>query len=197
MIELLNSKKMVLLVMILVFACVLIIILEGILTENDEIKPVYQNQFSSKSKLDLDSLHQKKIDEIKTAIHKTFDKSKATNNKTKVETNSEKLENASMCWLNENHLVKEPCSPCSDFETAGHLQNSACQNTGYKELVRCEFSGEVFRSCIVLNDSRSFWSFQFSTMLIGFVGYCLIQWRNRQLDRKMLERLRRQLQSGV
>lgn len=188
---------MVLLVMILVFACVLIIILEGILTDNDETKPIYQNQFASKSKLDLDSLHQKKIEEIKTAIDKTLDKTKAAPNRTKVETNSEKLENTSMCWLNENHLVKVPCSPCSDFETvAGHMQ-SACQNTGYKELVKCEFSGEVFRSCIVLNDSRSFWSFQFSTMLLGFVGYCLIQWRNRQLDRKMLERLRRQLQSGV
>ena len=195
MIELLNSKKMVLLVMILVFACVLIIILEGILTESDEIKPIYQNRFSSKSKLDLDSLHQKKIEEIKTAIDKTLDKPKAAN-KSKEETNSEKLENTSMCWLNENHLIKEPCSPCSDFETAAPHQ-SACQNTGYKELVKCEFSGEVYRSCIVLNDSHSFWSFQFATMLVGFVGYCLIQWRNRQLDRKMLERLRRQLQSGV
>lgn len=191
MIELLNSKKMVLLVMILVFACVLIIILEGILTESDEIKPVYQNKFSSNAKLDLDSLHKKKIEEIKGAIDKT-----KTANRTKEETNSEKLENTSMCWLSESHLVKEPCSPCSDFEQVSQHQ-SACQNTGYKELVKCEFSGEVYRSCIVLNDSRSFWSFQFFTMLFGFVGYCLIQWRNRQLDRKMLERLRRQLQSGV
>ena len=182
---------MVLLVMILVFACVLIIILEGILTENDEIKPIYQNKFSSNSKLDLDSLHKKKIEEIKTAIDRT-----KTSNRTKEETNSEKLENTSMCWLNENHLVQEPCSPCTDFEVVS-MRLSACQNTGYKERVKCEFSGEVYRSCIVLNDSRSFWSFQFSTMLVALVGYCLIQWRNRQLDRKMLERLRRQLQSGV
>lgn len=191
MIELINSKKMVLLVMILVFACVLIIILEGILTEKDETRPIYQNKFSSKSRVDLDSLHKKKLEEIKNAINKT-----RSSNKTKEETNSEKLENTSMCWLNENHLIKIPCSPCTESEQISKHQ-IACLNTGYKELIKCEFSGEVYRSCIVLNDSHSFWTFQFSAMLISLIGYCLLQLRNKQLDRKMLERLKRQLQSGV
>ena len=178
--------------MILVFACVLIIILEGILTDSDDTKPIYKNSKHSPAKVwDQDALNKKKIDEIKNAINKT-----RSSNKTKEETNSEKLENTSMCWLNEDHLIKQPCSPCTDFEQVSQHQN-ACVNTGYKELVKCKFSGEVYRSCIMLNDSRSFWSFQFTVMLFSFVGFCLIQLRNKQLDRKMLERLRRQLQSGV
>lgn len=198
MIELLNSRKMVILVMILVFACILIIILEGILTENtsDNTRPVSNpnvnlNLSKSKtSKESLDAINKKKIDEIKNAINKT----KLTNH-TKEETNSEKLENTSMCWLNEKHLVKVPCSPCTEFEQLDKHQ-SACENTGYKELVKCEISGEVYRSCILLNDSRSFWSFQLASMFVSFAGYILLSVRNKQLDRKWTERFRRSLQNS-
>jgi len=161
MIELLNSRKMIIVVIGLVMMCILILILEGILTEN-ELRPSPQRE------------NENRIDKSLIKMMNDSDQ---------------------YCWMFENYSFQGDCVACSDFEKA-IKKPSACIKYGYKQLINCEKTGKVYISCPSTN-SHHFWSFQFLCILL-FVGssFCA-KLRSQQLDSKMADRLKRQLEAGV
>lgn len=159
MIELLNSKKMIIIVIALVLMCLLIVILEGILTEND-LKPSPQ-----------------RYDQIDKSLIKLMNDSDQ------------------YCWMFENYSIQEDCVPCSDFEKA-IKKPSACIKSGYKQLIDCEKTGEVYITCFSAN-SHHFWLFTLFNIILFFAGSFCAKVRSGQLELKMADKLKRQLEAGV
>lgn len=144
MIESMSVRKLIFCTIFLIFACLFILTLEGILVES-------------------------------------------TTNHTVV---SEKG-----CWDDEDFVIKKPCTPCSDFEKRSqHI--AACVSSGYKELLKCSKSGEVYRSC---SDSEllHFYKFEMLTWLLGGLSSAFVIFRKRTLDKRMLQRIQQQVAAGV
>ncbi|RWS08500.1 zinc finger protein 236-like protein [Dinothrombium tinctorium] len=159
---------MILTVMVLIVVCVVVVILEGILTDSEK-KPIPQTNI-------------------------VFNGLEHSNEETSAK--SEKQENAKKrdCWLTEHYTVKESCSPCTEFEKASkHLP--ACVPTGYKELVTCAKSGDFMRSCDL--GPKHFWYFEIVMIFFSLFGAFAVNLRQKQLNRKMIEKLKRQLNNGV
>lgn len=201
MIELLNSRKMVLLVVGLVGVCIMIIVLEGLFTDDQSWHPLfpaqgYRWQPSHQSSNDvakaLPGVTAKKMLSNGTLIHNN-QSNKVSGHELE---NKQKLESTDFCWLHESHVLVDPCAKCTDQEMRNHLE--ACSNTGYKERIRCHTSGLVIRSCITSTTSTShFTTFHICMAFVTLFGYLMLGIRRKQLDAKMYERFRRQLQSGV
>lgn len=95
------------------------------------------------------------------------------------------------CWTTEKFTVEAKCSPCSVKE----MQLPACIATGYKEHLHCDTTGHVFRSC----DSSAllFWMFQFFMLCLSFVFNFYVKQRQTFLNRMILDRIEKQIASGV
>jgi hypothetical protein len=196
MLELINSRKMILLVLGLAGLCVVIIVLEGLFADDQSWHPLFPAQGH------------------RWQPHKTLPESKdvvvpisaGSNNPTAVANqshkqsapmeNKEKLESTAFCWLHEPHVLVEQCSKCTEKDLRDHVE--ACTNTGYKERIRCQSTGLIMRSCVATAPSTSQFSlFHLSMLFLSGFGYVMIGLRRKQLDAKMYEKFRRQLQSGV
>uniref|UniRef100_A0A2K5R7E1 Jumping translocation breakpoint n=1 Tax=Cebus imitator TaxID=2715852 RepID=A0A2K5R7E1_CEBIM len=71
------------------------------------------------------------------------------------------------CWLVEEFVVSEECSRCSSFQ--------ACRSA--------------------LMEQRLFWKFEGAVVCVALIFACLVILRQRQLDRKALEKVRKQIES--
>lgn len=198
MIELFNSKKMILLVLGLVALCIVIIVLEGFLTDDHLWHPLYpaKGHRWDPQKHNLPSVLNQQLsskDAIKANLNNSINQ---INSSDQLIANKQKLESISFCWLHESHVLVSPCSECSSKDKEEH--SDACNNTGYMELIRCQTSGLIARSCVRSAPSSShFTIFHLLMAIVSGVGYLSITVRRKQLDAKMYERFRRQLQSGV
>ncbi|XP_024429055.1 protein JTB [Desmodus rotundus] len=98
------------------------------------------------------------------------------------------------CWLVEEFVVAEECSPCSNFQAKA---TSECGSTGYVEKITCTLSKRnEFKSCrSALMEQQLFWKFEGAVVGVALVFACLVVVRQRQLDRRALEKVRKQIES--
>ncbi|KAI4548942.1 hypothetical protein MG293_001272 [Ovis ammon polii] len=121
------------------------------------------------------------------------------------------------CWLVEEFVVAEECAPsialrqlvmvpcfsCCPFLTCAVMLSSwqkttpECGSTGYVEKITCSSSKRSeFKSCrSALMEQRLFWKFEGAVIGLALVFACLVIVRQRQLDRKALEKVRKQIES--
>ncbi|XP_046404123.1 protein JTB [Ischnura elegans] len=104
----------------------------------------------------------------------------------------------SSCWLKEDYEIVEPCHLCNAFEI-NSLSVPACLQTHYKEVINCNVSGKVQRSCdrVAWIEERNFWIFEGLMLVFGSVSITAVFTRQKILDHRVLRRLQRQLASGV
>lgn len=100
----------------------------------------------------------------------------------------------SPCWLVEEFVVTEECTPCSNFQIK---TTPECGSTGYVEKITCSSSKRnEFKSCrSALLEQHLFWKFEGIVVGVALVFACLVIIRQRQLDRKALEKVRKQIES--
>ncbi|ELW47314.1 protein JTB [Tupaia chinensis] len=98
------------------------------------------------------------------------------------------------CWLVEEFVVVEECGPCSNFQVK---TNRECGSTGYVEKITCSSTKKSeFKSCrSALMEQHLFWKFEGAVVGVALVFACLVIIRQRQLDRKALEKVRKQIES--
>ncbi|XP_058520142.1 protein JTB-like [Ochotona princeps] len=98
------------------------------------------------------------------------------------------------CWLVEEFVVAEECSACSTFQTKTIPE---CGSTGHVEKITCSPSARnEFKSCSsAVMEQRLFWKFEGAVLGVALVFACLVILRQRQLDRKALEKVRKQIES--
>ncbi|XP_044942836.1 protein JTB isoform X2 [Mustela lutreola] len=98
------------------------------------------------------------------------------------------------CWLAEDFAVAEECAPCSRFQAK---TTPECGSTGYVEKITCSSSKRnEFKSCrSALMEQHLFWKFEGAIVGVALVFACLVIIRQRQLDRKALEKVRKQIES--
>lgn len=177
MIELISSKKMVGVTIVLIVVCLFIIILEGFLADDDGKPPLTE------------------IERPLIPARKFINDKGEEANHTKSEDNL-KLTKPENCWLNEQFVVTKACSKCSQFEIKSqHL--SACASTGFKEEVKCSDSGLAFRPCDVNSTVWTFWKFELWMILLSLVSYAFTHYRENILQSRMLDKINKQIASGV
>ncbi|XP_039705670.1 protein JTB [Pteropus medius] len=98
------------------------------------------------------------------------------------------------CWQVEEFVVTEDCAPCSNFQAKASPE---CGSTGYVQKITCSSSKRSeFRSCrSALMEQHLFWKFEGAVVSVALVFACLVIIRQRQLDRKALEKVRKQIES--
>ncbi|XP_075418578.1 protein JTB [Tenrec ecaudatus] len=98
------------------------------------------------------------------------------------------------CWLVEEFVVSEECAPCSNFQAKTIAE---CSSTGYLEKITCSPSKKnEFKSCrSAVREQHLFWKFEGAVVGLALVFACLVILRQRLLDRKALEKVRKQIES--
>ncbi|XP_003415141.1 protein JTB [Loxodonta africana] len=98
------------------------------------------------------------------------------------------------CWLVEEFVVTEECGPCSNFQAKTIPE---CSSTGYVEKITCSSSKRnELKSCrSAVMEKRLFWKFEGAVVGVALVFACLVIIRQRLLDRKALEKVRKQIES--
>ncbi|KAL8184561.1 UNVERIFIED_CONTAM: hypothetical protein K2H54_020423 [Gekko kuhli] len=98
----------------------------------------------------------------------------------------------SLCWRTEDFVVTQPCSPCSSFEAR---RNPECHTTGFIEHISCGGKQEIKSCRSVEMEAHAFWKFEGA--MIGMAAFfaLLVVYRQRMLDRKALEKVRKQIES--
>ncbi|KAK3604669.1 hypothetical protein CHS0354_009281 [Potamilus streckersoni] len=111
------------------------------------------------------------------------------------------VENSSEAGSNDScpagvERVLEECNKCLPLEMK--MEISHCVSTGYSEKVKCQDGKEINRSCIKNRtiQQREFWLFQLTTLLIGVASYGIVKYRQRKLDKLLMEKVNRQIGTG-
>ncbi|XP_015740010.1 protein JTB isoform X1 [Coturnix japonica] len=101
---------------------------------------------------------------------------------------------ATPCWRREEFVVARECGRCSSFELKSVPE---CGPTGFVEKISCAASKrDEYKSCrSAVLESRLFWRFVGSMMAVAAVCSVLVVWRQRALDRRALEKVRKQIES--
>ncbi|KAM5125830.1 protein JTB isoform 2-T2 [Mantella aurantiaca] len=97
------------------------------------------------------------------------------------------------CWKTEEFTVSRDCYNCNQFDTTV----SQCVVTGFIEQVSCSPSHKVeYKSCrSVAMEKRVFWEFVGITMAAAVVMALVVVFRQRTLDRRAREKVRKQIES--
>ncbi|NXW55877.1 JTB protein, partial [Eurystomus gularis] len=98
------------------------------------------------------------------------------------------------CWRVEEYVVVQECSRCSSFQAKSMNE---CKPTGFVEKVTCTSSKrDDFKRCrSAVMEARVFWRFVGTMMGVAAVFAALVVYRQRVLDRKALEKVRKQIES--
>ena len=105
----------------------------------------------------------------------------------------EKIE-SSDCYLTEPADTLTLCQKCTPHERRTY--GKVCSATGYKELVLCSKSNiQTTRSCLVpiAIQRKHFWLFEGFTLILGIVAIASVQSRQKNLDKQMSEKIKRQI----
>ena len=100
----------------------------------------------------------------------------------------------SNCYLTESVEIIETCRKCTAFERRS--QAIGCSPSGFKELVLCSTSQtKTFRSCPIPANiqKHQFWLFEFVIFLIGLASIATVHYRQKTLDKQMVEKIKRQI----
>ncbi|NWS50443.1 JTB protein, partial [Probosciger aterrimus] len=98
------------------------------------------------------------------------------------------------CWRVEDFVVAQECSRCSSFQMKTVPE---CSPTGFVEQISCATSKrDEFKSCrSAVMEAHVFWRFVGTMMGVAAVFAVLVVCRQRVLDRKALEKVRKQIES--
>ncbi|NWR60228.1 JTB protein, partial [Bucorvus abyssinicus] len=98
------------------------------------------------------------------------------------------------CWRVEDYVVVQECTRCSSFQAKSMTE---CQPTGFVEKITCATSKrDDFKRCrSAVMEAQVFWRFVGTMMCVATVFAVLVVCRQRVLDRKALEKVRKQIES--
>ncbi|XP_007482014.1 protein JTB isoform X1 [Monodelphis domestica] len=98
------------------------------------------------------------------------------------------------CWVVEDFVVAKECAPCTTFQAK---TTPECGTTGFVEKISCSGSKrDEFKSCrSAMMERHLFWKFEGAVVGVAAVFACLVILRQRSLDRKALEKVRKQIES--
>ncbi|ROL48669.1 Protein JTB [Anabarilius grahami] len=98
------------------------------------------------------------------------------------------------CWQLEEFVVAKECSACEGFHSKSV---PACSQTGFVETINCTKSNrEEFKSCRSTKmEDRLFWKFEGTMLALTVVFAIVVVARQRSLDRKASDKVRRQIES--
>ncbi|KAJ7307307.1 hypothetical protein JRQ81_009314 [Phrynocephalus forsythii] len=98
------------------------------------------------------------------------------------------------CWRTGDFVVTVECGPCTSFQTKTMLE---CSATGFVEQINCSSSKKgAFKSCRSAEmEARLFWRFEGAMLVAAALFALLVVCRQRVLDRKALEKVRKQIES--
>ncbi|NXN97938.1 JTB protein, partial [Rhinopomastus cyanomelas] len=98
------------------------------------------------------------------------------------------------CWRVEDYVVVQECARCSSFQAKSMTE---CEPTGFVEKITCATSKrDDFKRCrSAVMEAQVFWRFVGTMMSVTAVFAVLVVCRQRVLDRKALEKVRKQIES--
>nr|XP_033780768.1 protein JTB [Geotrypetes seraphini]XP_033780769.1 protein JTB [Geotrypetes seraphini]XP_033780770.1 protein JTB [Geotrypetes seraphini]XP_033780771.1 protein JTB [Geotrypetes seraphini] len=98
------------------------------------------------------------------------------------------------CWRDEEYVVSKECALCTSFESKTIEE---CRTTNFIEKINCVHSKrEETRSCrSALMERHAFWNFVGSMIGASFLFALVVVFRQRTLDRRALEKVRKQIES--
>ncbi|KAK6180425.1 hypothetical protein SNE40_012585 [Patella caerulea] len=94
--------------------------------------------------------------------------------------------------------VLETCKICPREENKKEL--SFCRQTGYKEFVQCPDGKKIFRGCdlyLPANERKTFWIFEATWLIIAVVFYSIVRKRQKVLDNQAMDKINKQIASGL
>lgn len=190
MIELLNARRMIIVIGVLIALCIIIVIFEDTITDHvDKHTPYLEHHRKQEQQKQQQQENSNKNDD--SPIKPSSDEH--LHNQSILQPSS--ISNSILseeCWLHEVFTVKMRCTPCKAKER--HLP--ACLDTGYHEHLHCAKSGvDVFRSCDTV--TSVFWVFQFFMLCLSLVFNFYVKRRQSYLNRVVLDRIEKQIASGV
>lgn len=108
-----------------------------------------------------------------------------------------KLVSSNRTCKDEDILLEEACFRCSKPELKEEAP--ACMKTGYKQIVECKDGKKFWRSCEITPamDEKKFWIFASVNLLIGIAAYAYVIRRQKTLDGILMEKINKQLSSGL
>lgn len=179
MIELLSPRRFFVLIGVLLLVCIIIVILEDSIADHVDKPTPYLDRHSSKHQ------QQPHIDaNVPPSNHNLLLLPNISQHHPSIQIDQS-------CWEHEEFTIQVKCAPCKVKERL----LSACQSTGYKEHLHCSLSGDVFRSCDSV--TSVFWVFQFFMICLSLVFNFYVKKRQVYLNRLVLERIEKQIASGV
>lgn len=176
MIELLNARRMVFVIGLLILLCIIIVILEDTITDHVDKPTPYLEHLRRHHNQSADQKHPSASSLPVLAGNLSHPSS---------------IQLGSQCWQHEPFTVLSKCGPCSVKERL----LPACIDTGYKEHLHCALSGDVFRTCDSV--TSLFWVFHFFMLCLSVVFNFYVKKRQSYLNRLVLERIEKQISSGV
>ncbi|KAM4663221.1 protein JTB [Discoglossus pictus] len=98
------------------------------------------------------------------------------------------------CWVVEEYVISKECSACLTFQ---HKTTSECGITGFVEQVNCSTSkkAEYKRCRSTVREKQLFWEFVGCMIAAALVLALVVVCRQRTLDRRALEKVRKQIES--
>ncbi|NXI39921.1 JTB protein, partial [Galbula dea] len=97
------------------------------------------------------------------------------------------------CWRVEDYVVIQECARCSSFQAKSMVE---CRPTGFVEKVACASKKEDYKRCrSAVLEAHVFWRFVGTMLAVSSIFGVLVVWRQRVLDRKALEKVRKQIES--
>lgn len=176
---------MIVVICVLILLCIIIVILEDSIADNVDRPTPYLEHYHRK-------LNESNVPTIAKVDNSVPENSSITKSTVILPHISKQQPATSECWRTEAYRVVGKCSHCSKKEA--HLP--ACLETGYKEHLHCQKSGEdVFRSCDTV--TSLFWGFHFFMLCLSVVFNFYVRKRQSLLNRQILSKIEKQLSSGV
>ncbi|CAL1541260.1 unnamed protein product [Lymnaea stagnalis] len=89
------------------------------------------------------------------------------------------------------------CQRCPKDELRAEVPY--CKHHGYKEKIRCEDGKEEFVGCDISPavEEAEFWKFELLTLLVGLTSYAVVYLRQKKLDKKLMEKINKQIAAGI
>ncbi|CAH0551304.1 unnamed protein product [Brassicogethes aeneus] len=108
------------------------------------------------------------------------------------------VEQNSTCFEKERFEVIRDCEPCTAFEITSK-SIGVCIHTHYKEVLKCANGETVTRSCdrAAYFDEQAFWQFEGLMFSASFVSTVCVVFRKKVLNKRMLQRVQRQIANSV
>ncbi|XP_030764116.1 protein JTB [Sitophilus oryzae] len=120
------------------------------------------------------------------------------NNRATSRRNNFIVEQNSTCFEKEPFEVIKDCEPCTPFELRSK-SIGVCIHTHYKEVLKCANGEIVTRSCdrAAYYDEQEFWRFEGFMLAMSILSTLCVVARKKVLNKRMLQRVQRQLANCV